>query len=129
MFEREIYPRGDECWRENEAGDLNLESEIGIWIRVHNNSSPIADCFADGAERQNACEEVGFALQAEEKLEDGSESEECYEEGIYAERGIIAVDSVIHGAGWSNFRAVEGDAMPHVEGWGSVEYVLGGLPF
>ena len=114
MFEREIYTSRDEGGGEDEARDLDLESQGGVGVRMHDDSTTVADCFPNSTERQDQCEEVCFVFEPKEELDDGSEGEEGYEEGVEPKGGIVPIDCVLNWTYWGNFCAIERDTVPHV---------------
>jgi len=82
MLQGQIYSGGNESWREYQAGDLDLEPERGVWVRVHDNSASIANGLANAAGRHDGGEEVRLVAEAENELENSGKGEEGDEEAI-----------------------------------------------
>ena len=123
MLECEVNSCSDESRCEDQAGNLDGESHIVVWVRVHDNSSTISDCFSNAAQRNGDAVEVGSLLESETKLCDSDNGEDRYEKCTGSEIWLVAINCILNRTSWAQIRTVLGDLVllhfesVEVKGW------------
>jgi len=115
MLQDQIDTGSQEGRREDQQYNLKLETQLIVRVVVHHDTANVATAFSSAAETDT--DHVGpcFIADTEADLDEAAEAEEGGEEGVPAQRWVVAVDCAFDGTLETDCLAGVGDCDL---GWG-----------